>query len=647
MQNFPLDLISIFVSFCLVVPVFSRADDLSQPAPDPAFVGKGQVIAAEPFDLANVRLLDGICCANQESDGKYLLALDPDRLLHNFRVNAKLPAPGEPYGGWEAANHGLRGHFVGHYLSACAEMYAATGDRRFLERGSLLVGELEKCQAALGGGYLSAFPAQQFDKLTEQSKTADVPYYTVHKIMAGLMDQYHYCHDARALAMVAKMADYFRGWMARFTPEQIEGMLNTAGPGVRHEYGGMSEVLHNLYAATHEQKYLDFADVFDRATVLDPLAQGRDLLAGLHANTHIPQIVGFARHHELTGDDRTGQAARYFWSQVVNHHSYATGSDSRGEIFLKPDQEAGGLGADTGETCNVYNMLKLTEHLFAWSADPALADYYELALYNHILPSIDPVTAMTTYYISLRPGHFKIYGTPEQSFWCCTGTGVENHAKYGAAIYYHHADTLWVNLFIPSRLDWREWGVAITQNTKFPADDRTSLVFQCRQPTHLKILLRIPSWATPGAQVTINGAVRGDPLAAGSYATVDRTWNDGDRVELTLPMALHLHRASDDPKRVAVMYGPMVLAGALGTEGMPASDQVTYHRALFNVPDPAVPALTGDGTNLSSWIKPVAGTAANFTATLPAGAGEVLLKPFYDIHHERYSIYWSFHDTAH
>ena len=398
-------------------------------------------------------------------------------------------------------------------------------------------------------------------------------------------------------------------------------------------------MLHNLYAITKKPEYLIFADLFDRAWVLDPLAMGRDQLAGLHANTHIPQVIGFARHYELTGDDRDRRAAAYFWSQVTAHHSYATGSDSKGEHFLPPDVEAKGLSADTGETCNVYNMLKLTQHIFTWNADPAPADYYELALYNHILPSIDPDSGMTTYFISLKPGHFKIYGTPDTSFWCCNGTGIENHAKYGGAIYYHHADTLWVNLFIPSQLNWREEGVSITQNTTFPESDQTALTMTASRPVKLKVLLRVPYWVAGGVIVKINGEIQNTTAAPGSYVALDRTWRTGDRIEFTLPMALHLHRAADNPNMSAIMYG-LVLAGDLGHDGVPADDHSDKNNAYFNIPDPPVPTLSGSSGNLDSWIKPVAGKSLTFTTVNAGTPNDVQLKPFYAIHHERYSVYW-------
>ncbi len=614
----------------------------------PAFLDISNVAEAEPFDLSQVRLLPGIFKTNQESDEKFLLSLDPDRLLYSFRVTANLPARGKPYGGWEAPNDGIRGHFVGHYLSACAEMYAATGKQAFKDRGTLIVTELRKCQDALGTGYLSAFPATAFDEIeTQSSRGNSAPYYAIHKIMAGLLDQYHYCGNEQALAMVCKMADYFQGRMARLTPDQIEKALYTSnkGPLKRHEFGGMSETLHNLYAVTNKPEYLSLGDLFDRDWFLDPLAEGKDELAGLHANTHIPQVVGFARHYELTGDDKYRRASENFWTEVTGHHSYATGSDSRGEVFLEPNVEAYGLGDDTAETCNVYNMLKLTEHLFTWNPNVGAADYAERALYNHILSSIDPDSGGMTYYLSLKPGHFKLYGAPE-AFWCCIGTGVENHAKYGGEIYYHNSGTLWVNLFVPSVLSWKEKGMSLLQSTKYPESDETAFTFTVEKPIRLRLLLRDPCWAGQGASVIVNGQEQNISAQPGSYIAIDRTWKSGDKVTLRLPMSLHLHQSNDDPHSVAIMYGPVVLAGDLGREGMPPSDESTNWRDYFKIPDPTVPSLAGDAGHLDAWIRPVPGKPLNFTTMNAGNPNDVQLKPLYDIHHDRYSVYWHYLDTA-
>jgi len=606
---------------------------------DPAFISPKGAVVARPFDLSQVRLLDSIFQTNEALDEKYILALDPDRLLHTFRINAGLPSSAKPLGGWEAPTCKLRGHFMGHYLSACAEMYAATGDLKFKSRGEYLVSQLARCQEALGTGYLSAFPATEFDTLETKYGGVWAPYYTIHKIMAGLVDQYHYCGNAAALQIAEKMADYFRGRMEKLSPEQVEHVLKTVGKGPQNEYGGMSEVLHNLYAITGKPEYLKFADVFDRPWIMSPLANGKDDLTGIHANTHLAQVIGWARHYELTGDKQSGDAASYFWSQVTSHHSYVTGSNSLQEHFLAPDVEAKGLGNFTGETCNVYNLLKLSEHVFGWRADPVIGDFYELALYNHILASIEPETGMTTYFQPLGSGHFRTYGTPDTSFWCCNGTGIENHAKYGAAIYFHDEQGIWVNLFIPSELTWQEKNVQVRQETTFPQSDRTLLTIKTTNPTRLAMRLRVPSW-THDAGVKLNGVKQDVPVTPGSYVVLDRTWMDGDQIEFTVPMRLHLHHASDDANTVAVMYGPLVLAGDMGKEGIPATLEVTKNTEYSKLIDPVAPKLTGDPGNLAAWIKPSPGQPLTFEMQPGNGGQSITLKPYGSYSHERYAVYW-------
>ncbi len=550
-------------------------DATAKAGDNPAFIDKAGIALAEPFDLRQVRLLDGIFKAAQVADEKFLLSLDPDRLLHNFRINAKLPSTSMPYGGWEAPGFGIRGHFTGHYLSACAEMYASTGDGKFNDRGRYMVAELAKCQAAMGTGYLSAFPSSVFDRIeTKSAAGSSAPYYAVHKIMAGLLDQYHYCGNQQAIAVLCRMADYFKGRLSRLTPDQIESALFTsnAGPQPRHEMGGMSEVIHNLYAVTGKPEYLELANTFDRAWFLDPLANGKDQLSGEHANTHIPEVTGFARRYEVTGDERYRHAAEFFWTQVTRHHSYVTGGNSRGEVFLKPDEEANALRDDTAETCNVYNMLKLTQHLFTWKADVPTADYDERAIYNHILSSIDSDSGAMAYYLSLKPGHYKLYGTLDTAFWCCTGTGIENHARYGNSIYFHHADALWVNLFIPSRLSWEEKGVSLIQNTNYPADGQSTLTFTTARPTRLKLLLRYPGWARLGATVSINGQEQRVTEPPGTFISIDRAWQSGDEITLNIPLELRLYHPIDNARMIAIMYGPVVLAG---TSVEPASHTMT------------------------------------------------------------------------
>ena len=602
---------------------------------------------AAAFELSEVRLLDGPFKSAQDLDATYLLSLDPERLLHNFRVNAGLPSTAKPLGGWESPTIELRGHFVGHYLSACSMMYQSTGRQEFKDRVDYLVTELGKCQDKLGTGYLSAFPASEFDRL-EAGQHVWAPYYTVHKILAGLLDAYRFCGNQKALEMATRMADYFDGRIAKLSPEQIERMLHTVGRGPGTEFGGMSEALHDLYGFTGNPEHLKLASTFDRAWFLDPLADGQDKLAGLHANCHIPQVEGFARHYELTGDEGCRDAADFFWDIVTGRHSFVTGSNSFAEHFAKPGVEASQLSPTTGETCNTYNMLKLTRHLFEWDPQAKYADYYERALYNHILGSIDPDTGTTIYFLSLLPGHFKVYGTPTESFWCCNGTGVENHAKYGDSIYFHSPDgqTLWVNLYIASELQWKEKGLTLRQETQFPVESTSTLLVSTTHPQRLAVKLRVPVWATAGVSVKVNGQPQDATAAPESYLTLDRQWIDGDKIELSLPMKLTLYRAMDLKDNVALLYGPIVLAGELGHDHMPLSDHATDQNKYNKIRPGTVPALVTDDANPEDWLKPVPGKPLTFTTDHVGEPNDATLIPLYDIHHECYTVYWKLKSPA-
>jgi DUF1680 family protein len=591
-------------------------------------------LTAVPFPLPEVRLLDGPFKTAQQADATYMLSLDPDRLLHVFRLNAGLPTNAQPLGGWEAPNCELRGHFVGHYLSGCSLMYAATGDERFKQRVDLIVTELGKCQQALGDGYLSAFPESFFDRL-ESGQKVWAPYYTIHKIMAGLLDAYQYCGNAQALDIDNAMVGYFKGRIDKLSDDQMQQVMRT-------EFGGMMEVLANLYGVTGNADALALAKRFDHHAVLDPLADRQDKLAGLHANTQIPKMTGATRVYELTGEDRYHTVPDFFWNTVTISHSFITGGNSFGEHFKTPGIEATALSPTTSETCNTYNMLKLTRHLFEWDPQAKYMDYYERALFNHILGSIDPQTGMSLYFLSLAPGHFKVYSTPTDSFWCCTGTGLENHAKYGDTIYARSADggTLWVNLFIASELQWKEKGITIEQITKFPDEPKTSLTLKTAGPIQLSIRLRIPQWAQ-GATVKVNDQPQSIDARPGSYATIDRQWNNGDRIELSLPMSLHLYRPSDDPSSVVVMDGPIVLAGQFGRDQMPPSDQAPNQTQFNKVPRVAVPPLTvNPDADPNTWLTPIPGQAIAFTTNLAKTGSERTLIPLAQVHHERYTVYW-------
>ena len=594
--------------------------------------------------LAQVRLLPGEFKLRQDLHRRVILSYNPDRLLHNFRVNAGLPSNAKPFGGWESPGVGLRGHFTGHYLSACALMYAATGDPQFKERADLLVAELAKCQDALGDGYLSAFPASQFDVLeTKFFEGVWAPYYTIHKIMAGLLDAHEQTGNRQALAVAMRMAGYFGARISKLSPEAVEKMTRTDYKGNPvNEYGGIAESLLALNRITGVPEYLRLARVFMRDWFIEPLAAGEDRLEGLHANTHVPQATSFALAGPLTGDERLRKAAHNFWRQVTERHSFALGGNAFDEKFKAPGVEAEFLTDLSAETCNTHNMLKLTRALFEQEPDCAYADYFEHALYNHILASIAPDTGNTTYHLSVKPGHFKVYGTHDQSMWCCTGSGIENTARYAEAIYFIGTNTIWVNLYIPSSLELPEQGMKLVQESRFPADDKITFKLSCKQPVKLQINLRLPGWLAAPAAIRINGiGLQANEIPApGHYLPIAREWRDGDTVDLRLPMALRTRPAMDHAEVVSFFYGPVLLAGGLGTRDMPPSDAAIRQTEFHNLPVPLVPRLASTTT---SALTPVPGKPLHFTAKIAGEPGERSTQsfvPFYEMHHQRYSIYW-------
>ena len=574
---------------------------------------------AEPFEPEDVHLLDGPFKHAMELDHKYLLSLDPDRLLYNFRITAGLPATAEPYGGWEKPDCEVRGHFTGHYLSACARMYACTGDVEMKRRAENMAAEMAKCQAKMGTGYLSAYPEELIERVIAL-KQVWAPWYTLHKVLAGLLDVYRYCGDKQALTTATRFCDWIDKRMSQLSDEQMERMLG-------NEHGGMNEVLTNIYAATGNSAYLKLALRFNHHRVIDPLSRKEDRLTGLHANTQIPKLIGTAREYEMTGDPALATASKFFWETVTKERSYVIGGHSDGEMFSDKAHLSQHLSATTTETCNTYNMLKLTGHLFTWEPKAEYADYYERALYNHILASQNPKTGMMCYYVPLKSGTEKVYNTPDDSFWCCTGTGVENHARYGDAIYFHSGkQALYVNLFIASELKWN--GVTVRQETQFPTEGATRLTFTCEKPSRFTLFLRHPGWCGSGFRVRVNGKeVLGG--APSSFVGIARTWKSGDRVEVTMPLELHTEAFRDNPRRVAFLDGPIVLASPVVRTG--ASLSIVSKQ----VPQPA------------ACFRPVAGESMTFVANGLSvrtndgkASSKVELTPFYAMHDRPYEVYW-------
>jgi DUF1680 family protein len=413
------------------------------------------------------------------------------------------------------------------------------------------------------------------------------------------------------------------------------------------EFGGMAEVLANLYALTGDPDHLRIAKTFDHDFLFDPLARGEDTLNGLHANTQIPKMIGAAREYELTGETRYHDIASFFWKRVALYRSYANGGHSDGESFFPPEEFSHHLGASSSETCNTYNMLKLTRHLFSWSPSVELMDFYERGLYNHILASQDPATGMVIYYCPLKPGAFKSYSTPDNSFWCCVGTGLENHSKYPDTIYFHDDTSLYVNLLIPSELTWKEKGLVVRQETRFPEDDTARLSFRADTPVRLAVKVRYPAWARSGITLAVNGRTEAADAKPGSYVTVDREWKTGDTLQVRVAMTLRLEAMPDTPNVVAVLYGPILLAGDLGKEDL--DDARRYGPSappLGRMKTPVIPAFVTDRVKLFAAITPVAGAPLTFRTSGVGQPGDVTLIPFYKASDMRYSVYWNVYTPA-
>ena len=593
-------------------------------------------VKAYSFDLSDVKLLDSRFKDNMKRDGKWLLSIDNNRLLHSWKVNAGMRTKAKPLGGWEGLDVELRGHTLGHVLSGLALMYASTGDTVYKIKADSLVSALAEIQTVLNQrGYLSAFSQNLINRVI-QGKPVWAPWYTIHKIMAGLIDMYQYTGNKQALVIVVKMGDWAYNKLKTLSPDQLAVMLKT-------EFGGMIEAAYNLYGITGSEKYKKLAEFFYDHKVFDPLVRREDDLPGLHANTQIPKIIGEARGYELTGDQKAKTISDFFWQTVITHHTYVTGGNSDYEHFFEPDQISKHISRATTESCNTYNMLKLTRHLFAWTADEKYAEYYESALYNHILGSQEPHTGMVTYFLSYTPGTFKTYSTKDSSFWCCVGTGFENHAKYGEAIYYHDDKGIFVNLFIPSELTWKEKGIKLLQQTRFPDEAATHLKIQEIKDGNVPLYIRYPSWATSGATITINGENFKINQKPGSYIVLNKTWKVNDQIDITYPMSLHLVATNDDPNLAAVLYGPIVLAGDMGTEGMKApmpfaKDQLDYKDVP--VPKDIITSLNVSGKKLDDWLVPVESKPLDFK-TVGVASKQITMIPYYRIDEQRYVIYWN------
>ena len=579
---------------------------------------------AKPFPMPQVRLLPSSWKDMMELNRGFLYSLPNDRLAYNFRITAGIPTDATPLGGWEAPDCELRGHYVGHYLSACALMHAGTGDTEIRDKSNALVAILAECQTK--DGYLGAYPATFYDRLRKHEHVW-APFYTYHKIIAGLIDMYEHTGNQQALDMAVRMADWADTYSAAFTPDEWQKVLLV-------EHGGMNEASFNLYAITGKKKYRDLGYRFEHKKIFDPLADGEDKLGGNHANTNIPKMIGAARGYELTGDQRYNRISRNFYRDIVEHHAYCTGGTSNGEFWQGPNEISTQLGPAAQECCCSYNMMKLSRHLFGQEPDAAHFDYYECLLYN-VRAGTQDRNGMLMYYVPLQPGMYKTFGTPFDAFWCCTGTGSEEYSKLTDSIYFHDDNSVFINLYIPSKLDWKERGLSLEQTSKFPEEETITfrITSAPAQPTALKF--RIPYWATKDVAIRINGAAQNLSLTPSSYATIEHAWQKGDAIEVTLPLALHIAPANDDHTVQAAMYGPLVLAAVLGTEGLTTS---MIYGGNGPGEDGGMPMPHVRGTDI--WFEQIEASSQYSLRFRSKGPGlKHTLVPLSDITDERYSVY--------
>ena len=602
----------------------------------------------EYFGISDVRLTRSAFKHAEDMDIQYLLALNPDRLLAPYLKGAGLPPKADNYTNWE--NTGLDGHIGGHYLSALSFMYAATGNEEIGRRLDYVLSELKRCQDTAGDGYLCGVPdGRKMWKEIEQGNVRAatfglndrwVPLYNIHKIYAGLRDAYLVAHREEAKDMLVKLTDWMERTTANLTDAQMQDML-------RSEHGGLNETFADVAAITGDKRYLTLAHRFSHDIILNPLLKQEDKLTGIHANTQIPKVIGFKRIADIEKNDDWSKAADFFWHTVVNNRSITIGGNSVYEHFHPADNFEPMRTSEQGpETCNTYNMLRLTKMLYATSADAKYMDYYERALFNHILSTQDPVQGGFVYFTPMRSGHYRVYSQPQTSFWCCVGSGLENHARYGEMIYAHKGnDQLYVNLFIPSTLEWGD--INIEQSTSFPDEEGTSVIVTSKKGKNKKFTLniRVPEWVNEGElSLTINGKAEKVNIADG-YVKVNRSWTDGDKLHISMPMHLRAIDMPDNSHNYSFLYGPIVLASRMGTQrqdGMFADDSRGGHIAQGpRLPLQNMPVVVGSTEDILSHITKTDGKM-EFTlkGVSPENYEGMKLEPFYRIHESRYMVYW-------
>ncbi|ASB49569.1 glycoside hydrolase family 127 protein [Alkalitalea saponilacus] len=603
----------------------------------------------QPFHLSAVSLLESPFTHASFMNEGYVMAHDVDRLLAPFLIDAGLEPRAPRYGNWES--DGLDGHTGGHFLTSFALMYASTGNEEAKRRLDYMVDELERCQIANGNGYVGGIPGGM--AMWEEIKSGHinagnfslngkwVPWYNIHKLYAGLRDAYLLGENEKALDMLIDLTDWCVDLVSGLSDEQVQQMLIS-------EHGGVNEVFADVYAITGEEKYLELSRRFAHRVLLDPLIAGEDQLTGMHANTQIPKVIGFMRTAQLAGDREWEEASAFFWETVVNNRTVAMGGNSTYEHFHPKDDFSSMIDSREGpETCNTYNMMKLSQQLYFSRNDLKYIDYYERSLYNHILASIHPEHGGLVYFTPMRPMHYRVYSNPEHTFWCCVGSGIENHAKYGELIYAHDDKNVYVNLYIPSKLNWKGKGIKLSQQTTFPESESTTITIDENNSGEFGVFIRHPQWVKPGSlTVKVNGRrIRGNS-SPGDYFAVSRNWNPGDEIVIELPMFTYGEEMPDGSPFLALLHGPIVLTASTGTrdlDGLVADDSRMghiAHGALYSREN--APMLLLDDENWTEKVKS-SDSPLTFTAPeliYPREFSDLELIPFYKLHDARYMVYW-------
>ncbi|QHV98523.1 glycoside hydrolase family 127 protein [Spirosoma endbachense] len=606
-----------------------------------SFSGLAQM---QPFSLQDVKLTSGPFKNAQDVDLNYILALNPDKLLAPYRIDAGLPLKANRYGNWESS--GLDGHIGGHYLSALAMMYAATGHSELKKRLDYMISELARCQAKNGNGYVGGIP--QGKLFWERIHKGDidgssfglnntwVPLYNIHKLFAGLRDAYEYAGNQQARQVLIGLGDWFIDLIKPLSDDQIQQVLRT-------EHGGINETFADLYSLTNDKKYLETAQKLSHRSLLNPLLEKQDKLTGLHANTQIPKVIGFEKIATLSGKADWSDAAQFFWQTVSQNRSVAFGGNSVREHFNPTTDFSRMVKSNQGpETCNSFNMLRLSKALFLDKADPGYLAFYERTLYNHILSTQHPEKGGFVYFTPIRPNHYRVYSQPETSMWCCVGSGLENHSKYGELIYSHSANDLFVNLFIPSTLNWKDRQVQLVQKTEFPYKNESELEIKLTKPQLFSVNIRYPKWAENLA-ILVNGKAQKVDGKSKQYIAINRKWQKGDKLTVRFTTSTHLEYLPDGSNWAAFVHGPIVLAAKTSTtdlDGLFADDSRMGHETkgkLYPINDAY--ALIGTPDTYTSNIKPL--------SQLKFRMDSLTLQPFYEIHEARYQMYFqTFTQTA-